>query len=43
MWTQEEAVFEQGKIHDDVQGAIEPAEGVQEPYIPILIGGGGER
>src|ERR1700681_2278548 len=41
MWTQEEAVFE-GKYYQ-VRGAINQPKGVQQPHIPILIGGGGEK
>ena len=41
MWTQEEAVFE-GKYYQ-VRGAINQPRGVQQPHIPLLIGGGGEK
>ena len=41
MWTQEEAVFE-GKYYQ-VRGAINQPKGVQQPHIPFLIGGGGEK
>ncbi len=41
MWTQEEAVFE-GKYYH-VRGAINQPKGVQQPHIPLLIGGGGEK
>lgn len=41
MWTQEEAVFE--GTYYQVRGAINQPEGVQQPHIPLLIGGGGER
>lgn len=41
MWTQEEAVFE-GKYYQ-VRGAINQPKGVQQPHIPLLIGGGGEQ
>ncbi len=41
MWTQEEAVFEGQYYH--VRGAINQPKGVQQPHIPILIGGGGEQ
>jgi F420-dependent oxidoreductase-like protein len=41
MWTQEEAVFE-GHYYQ-VRGAINQPKGVQQPHIPILIGGGGEQ
>src|SRR5947207_10452705 len=41
MWTQEEAVFE-GKYYQ-VRGAINQPKGVQQPHIPLLIGGGGEK
>jgi F420-dependent oxidoreductase-like protein len=41
MWTQEEAVFE-GKYYQ-VRGAINQPKGVQQPHIPLLIAGGGEK
>ncbi len=41
MWTEDEAVFE-GKYHQ-VHGAINQPKGVQQPHIPLLIGGGGEQ
>ena len=41
MWTQDEAVFE-GKYYQ-VRGAINRPKGVQQPHIPLLIGGGGEK
>src|SRR5216683_2379470 len=41
MWTQKEAVFE-GKYYQ-VHGAINQPKGVQQPHIPLLIGGGGEK
>src|SRR6266404_566641 len=41
MRTQEEAVFE-GKYYQ-VRGAINQPRGVQQPHIPLLIGGGGEK
>src|SRR2546430_6614678 len=41
MWTQEEAVFE-GKYYQ-VRGAINQPKGVQQPHIPLLIGGNGEQ
>src|SRR5256885_3406746 len=41
MWTQEEAHFE-GKYYQ-VRGAINQPKGVQQPHIPLLIGGGGEK
>lgn len=41
MWTQDEAVFE-GKYYQ-VRGAINQPKGVQQPHIPLLIGGGGEK
>ena len=41
MWTQEEAAFE-GDYYQ-VRGAINWPKGVQQPHIPLLIGGGGER
>ncbi|HEY0752497.1 MAG TPA: LLM class F420-dependent oxidoreductase [Ktedonobacteraceae bacterium] len=41
MWTQEEAAFE-GKYYQ-VRGAINQPKGVQQPHIPMLIAGGGEK
>ncbi len=41
MWTQEKAAFE-GKYYR-VRGAINQPKGVQQPHIPLLIGGGGEQ
>ncbi len=41
MWTQEEATFE-GKYYQ-IRGAINQPKGVQQPHIPIMIGGGGEK
>ena len=41
MWTQEEATFE-GKYYQ-VRGAINQPKGVQQPHIPLLIGGNGEQ
>jgi F420-dependent oxidoreductase-like protein len=41
MWTQEEAVFE-GKYYH-VRGAINQPKGVQNPHIPLLIAGSGEK
>src|SRR3989454_3682525 len=41
MWTQEEATFE-GK-YSQVHGAINSPKGVQQPHIPLLIGGNGEQ
>src|SRR5229473_1091079 len=41
MWTQEEAAFEGTYYH--VRGAINQPKGVQQPHIPLLIGGGGEQ
>src|SRR4029434_1232446 len=41
MWTQEEAVFEGSYYRLD--GAINQPKGVQQPHIPLLIGGGGEQ
>ncbi len=41
MWTQEEATFE-GKYYQ-VHGAINSPKGVQQPHIPLLIGGNGEQ
>jgi F420-dependent oxidoreductase-like protein len=41
MWKEEEAVFE-GNYYQ-VHGAINQPKGVQQPHIPLLIGGGGEK
>jgi F420-dependent oxidoreductase-like protein len=41
MWTQEEAHFE-GRYYQ-VRGAINQPKGVQQPHIPLLIGGSGEK
>ena len=41
MWTQNEATFE-GKYYH-VRGAINQPKGAQQPHIPMLIGGGGEK
>jgi len=41
MWTEEEAVFE--GAYYQIHGAINRPRGVQQPHIPLLIGGGGEQ
>lgn len=41
MWTQEEAIFE--GTYYQVRGAINQPKGVQQPHIPVLIAGSGER
>jgi F420-dependent oxidoreductase-like protein len=41
MWTQEKANFE-GNYYQ-VREAINQPKGVQQPHIPLLIGGGGEK
>jgi F420-dependent oxidoreductase-like protein len=41
MWTQEEATFE--GTYYQVRGAINQPKGVQQPHIPVLIAGSGER
>ena len=41
MWSQEEATFE-GKYYQ-VHGAINQPKSVQQPHIPLLIGGSGEK
>lgn len=41
MWTQEKATFE-GTSYQ-VHGAINQPKGVQQPHIPLLIGGNGEK
>ncbi len=41
MWTQEEAAFE--GTYYQIHGAINQPKGVQQPHIPLLIGGNGEQ
>ncbi len=41
MWTEEEAYVE-GKLYQ-IRGAINQPKGVQQPHIPILVGGKGEQ
>jgi F420-dependent oxidoreductase-like protein len=41
IWTQEEATFE-GNYYQ-IRGAMNQPKGVQQPHIPLLIGGGGEQ
>jgi alkanesulfonate monooxygenase SsuD/methylene tetrahydromethanopterin reductase-like flavin-dependent oxidoreductase (luciferase family) len=41
MWTQEEAYFEGN--HYQLRGAMNQPKGVQQPHIPLLIGGDGEQ
>jgi F420-dependent oxidoreductase-like protein len=41
MWTQEEATFE-GNYYQ-IRGAINQPKGVQQPHIPLLIAGDGEK
>jgi F420-dependent oxidoreductase-like protein len=41
MWSEDEAYFE-GRSYQ-VRGAINQPHGVQQPHIPLLIGGGGEQ
>src|SRR5205085_10744491 len=41
MWTQEEAAFE--GTYYQIRGAINQPKGVQQPHIPLLIGGNGEQ
>lgn len=41
MWTQEEARFE--GTYYQVRGAINQPKGIQQPHIPLLIGGDGEK
>lgn len=41
MWKDDYATFE-GKYHQ-VRGAINEPKGVQQPHIPIWVGGGGEK
>jgi len=41
MWTEQEAVFE--GAYYQLRGAINQPKGVQQPHIPLLIGGGGEQ
>jgi F420-dependent oxidoreductase-like protein len=41
MWTQKEATFE--GTYYQIRGAINQPKGVQQPHIPLLIAGNGER
>jgi alkanesulfonate monooxygenase SsuD/methylene tetrahydromethanopterin reductase-like flavin-dependent oxidoreductase (luciferase family) len=41
MWTQEEVTFE--GTYYQIRGAINQPKGVQQPHIPLLIGGNGEQ
>jgi alkanesulfonate monooxygenase SsuD/methylene tetrahydromethanopterin reductase-like flavin-dependent oxidoreductase (luciferase family) len=41
MWTQEEATFE--GTYYRIQGAINQPKGVQQPHIPLMIAGDGEK
>jgi alkanesulfonate monooxygenase SsuD/methylene tetrahydromethanopterin reductase-like flavin-dependent oxidoreductase (luciferase family) len=41
MWTQDEATF--AGEHYQVSGAINQPKGVQQPHIPLLIAGDGEK
>jgi F420-dependent oxidoreductase-like protein len=41
MWTQEEATFE--GAYYQIHGAINQPKGIQQPHIPLLIGGNGEQ
>lgn len=41
MWTQEEATYA-GNYYQ-IRGAINQPKGVQQPHIPLLIGGSGEQ
>jgi alkanesulfonate monooxygenase SsuD/methylene tetrahydromethanopterin reductase-like flavin-dependent oxidoreductase (luciferase family) len=41
MWTEQEAHFAGNSYQ--VRGAINQPKGVQQPHIPLLIGGGGEK
>ena len=41
LWTQEEATFE--GTYYQVRGAINQPKGVQQPHIPMMIAGSGER
>jgi F420-dependent oxidoreductase-like protein len=41
MWTEPQATF-RGRFHT-VEGAINEPKGVQQPHIPLWIGGGGEQ
>jgi F420-dependent oxidoreductase-like protein len=41
MWKEEEVTFE-GKYYQ-IRGAINQPEGVQQPHIPLMIGGSGEQ
>jgi F420-dependent oxidoreductase-like protein len=41
MWTEDETTFE-GR-HYQVRGAVNQPKGVQQPHIPLMIAGGGEK
>jgi alkanesulfonate monooxygenase SsuD/methylene tetrahydromethanopterin reductase-like flavin-dependent oxidoreductase (luciferase family) len=41
MWTEDKASFH-GQYYD-IEGAINEPKGVQQPHIPLWIGGGGEK
>jgi alkanesulfonate monooxygenase SsuD/methylene tetrahydromethanopterin reductase-like flavin-dependent oxidoreductase (luciferase family) len=41
MWKEEEATFE--GTHYQIRGAINQPKGVQQPHIPLMIGGSGEQ
>jgi F420-dependent oxidoreductase-like protein len=41
LWTEDETTFE-GSYYD-VRGAVNQPKGVQQPHIPMLIAGGGEK
>jgi F420-dependent oxidoreductase-like protein len=41
MWTQQEATFE--GTYYQIRGAINQPKGVQQPHIPLMIGGSGEQ
>jgi F420-dependent oxidoreductase-like protein len=41
MWTEDEVTFE-GK-HYTVRGAVNQPKGIQQPHIPMMIAGGGEK
>lgn len=41
LWTEDEVTFE--GTYYQVHGAINQPKGVQQPHIPLLIGGGGEQ
>ncbi len=41
LWTEDETTFE--GLHYQVRGAVNQPRGVQQPHIPLMIAGGGEK